>query len=216
MSLMTQAKVLRILQEQSFVRVGGTETLEVDVRVIAATNSDLEQGIALGRFREDLYYRLNVIPLHVPPLRDRREDIPLLVERFLQRFASEAGREPPELSPRAMDRLIAYPWPGNIRELQNIAERLVVMTPAARVEVEHLPAQITAPERETLLRAGGPKLADARAHFEREFLLDQLRANDWNISRTASVVGMARESLSRKLRSLGIDVEKARDAAQPG
>ncbi len=216
MSLMTQAKILRILQEHVFERLGGTEPIEVDVRVIAATNKDLTEEMAEGRFREDLYYRLNVIPLHVPPLRDRREDIPLLVERFLQRFASEVGREPPELSPRAMQRLIAYLWPGNIRELQNIAERLVVMTQAPRVEVEHLPSQIAVPERETLLRVGGHKLAEARAHFEREFLLDRLRANDWNISRTASVVGMARESLSRKLRSLGIDVEKARDAAQPG
>ena len=215
MSLMTQAKILRILQEHVFERLGGTDPIEVDVRVIAATNKDLAEEMSEGRFREDLYYRLNVIPLQVPALRERPGDVPLLLERFLRRFAAEAGREPPEIAARALERLVAYPWPGNVRELQNIAERLVLMTPAPRIEVDHLPAQITT-EREKVRHAGGQKLAEARARFEREFLIERLRANAWNISRTASVVGLARESLSRKLRSLGIDVEKGRDAAHPG
>jgi len=212
MSLMTQAKILRVLQEHRFERVGGTDTLEVDVRVVAATNKDLDTEMAEGRFREDLYYRLNVIPFHVPPLRQRAEDIPLLIERFLDSFCakSEIGRK--RASPRAVERLVAYPWPGNVRELQNIVERLVLMTPGDVIDYDHLPAQIAAPdrERERPPRSGGTlaKLADARAAFERSFLLERLRENGYNISRTAELVGLARESLSRKLRSLGIEAEK--------
>jgi two-component system nitrogen regulation response regulator NtrX len=214
MSLMTQAKILRILQEHVFERVGGTEPIEVDVRVIAATNKELEEEMAEGRFREDLYYRLNVIPLHVPPLRERREDIPRLIERFLERFSLEDGVERREITAAAREKLCAYPWPGNVRELQNIVERMVLMTPGPEIDVDHLPAQIVAPQRERVTRAGGTeKLAAARAQFEREFLLEKLGSNGWNISRTADVVGLARESLSRKLRSLGIDVEREKDAA---
>jgi two-component system nitrogen regulation response regulator NtrX len=214
MSLMTQAKILRVLQERRVARVGGTETLEVDARVIAATNKDLEREMADGRFREDLFYRLNVIPLHVPPLRERREDIPLLVERFLDRFAARREGARKSVSERALEKLVGYPWPGNVRELQNIVERLVLMTPNPLIDLDHLPAQILTPERG---RLPGPlssqKLAEARAAFEREFLLEKLRANEWNISRTAEVVGLARESLSRKLRSLRIEVEKERNGA---
>ena len=214
MSLRTQAKILRILQEHSFERVGGTETLEVNVRVIAATNKDLETEMAAGRFREDLYYRLNVIPFHVPPLRERGDDIPQLVEHFLQRFAAENGKPRPKVTDAALQQLVAYAWPGNVRELQNIVERLVLMTPAEEIGVEDLPAQLTAPEREKRLRGlATEKLAEARAAFEREFLEEKLRENRGNISRTAEVVGLARETLSRKLRNLGIQVEKHRDAA---
>ncbi len=215
MSLMTQAKILRILQEHRFERVGGTETVEIDVRVIAATNKDLELEMAEGRFREDLYYRLNVIPFLVPPLRQRREDIPRLTEQFLARFCAEAetGGVRKRLTHAALERMIAYPWPGNVRELQNIVERVVLMTPGETIDVEHLPAQIASPAREKLLRGlDGGKLADARAAFERAFLLEKLQENGGNISRTAEMVGLARESLSRKLRSLGIDPEKSRDA----
>jgi two-component system nitrogen regulation response regulator NtrX len=213
MSLMTQAKILRVLQEHRFGRVGGTETIEVDVRVIAATNKDLEKEMSEGRFREDLFYRLNVIPFWVPPLRDRAEDLPLLVERFLDRFSAQMPGARKTISDRALEKLAAYSWPGNVRELQNIVERLVLMTPDVVIDVDHLPAHVTQ-ERERAPRGGGPqKLAEARAAFEREFLLDRLRVNGWNISRTAEVVGLAREGLSRKLRSLDIDIEKekARD-----
>jgi two-component system nitrogen regulation response regulator NtrX len=214
MSLMTQAKILRVLQEHRFERVGGTESLSTDVRVIAATNKDLAREMAEGRFREDLYYRLNVIPLHVPALRERRDDIPLLIERFLERFAARDGGAPRQLSAAALERLRAHPWPGNVRELQNVIERLVLMTPEATIDVGDLPAQVSAAEKEKRELSGvSEKLADARAHFEREFLVQKLRANQWNISRTAELVGLARESLSRKLRSLGVDVEKQRNGS---
>jgi two-component system nitrogen regulation response regulator NtrX len=207
MSLMTQAKILRVLQEHRFARVGGTLTIEVDVRVIAATNKDLEREMSEGRFREDLYYRLNVLPFHVPPLRERREDIPELVQRFLARFSTEGPRK--TITDRALERLVAYSWPGNVRELQNIVERLVLMTPNDVIDVDHLPAHLVAADRERPVRSASPaRLAEARAQFEREFLLEKLAANQWNISRTAEVVGLARESLSRKLRSLEIDVER--------
>ncbi len=212
MSLMTQAKILRILQEHCFERVGGTDTLEVNVRVIAATNKNLETEMAEGRFREDLYYRLNVIPFHVPALRDRSEDIPILIDYFLTRCAVEGGKARPSLSAGALERMIAYAWPGNVRELQNIVERLVLMTASEVIDVDDLPAQVVSPGREKLLPGlSSPKLADARSAFEREFLEEKLRENEGNISRTAEVVGLARETLSRKLRSLGISVEKPRN-----
>jgi two-component system nitrogen regulation response regulator NtrX len=213
MSLMTQAKILRTLQENRFERVGGTETQEVDVRVIAATNKDLGVEMEEGRFREDLYYRLNVIPIYVPPLRQRREDIAPLVEQFLERFSARNSSPPKRLSARALEKLVAYPWPGNVRELQNIVERLVLMSPEPTIDVDDLPPQIAQPDQAKQPRGlGSEKLADARAAFEREYLLEKLRANGWNISRTAEVVGLARESLSRKLRSLKITVEKEKDA----
>jgi len=216
MSLRTQAKILRILQEHEFERVGGTETLSVDVRVIAATNKSLEKEIQEGKFREDLYYRLNVIPFHVPPLRERREDIPVLVKSFAEEFCVESGARPKIVTGRAMSQLQAYGWPGNVRELRNLIERLVLMTPGEVIEVGDLPPQVTAPDRErwTKSAAGADTLAQARAAFEREWLVEKLGTFGWNISRTAEAVGLARESLSRKLKSLRIDVdaERARDA----
>ncbi len=212
MSLMTQAKILRILQEHRFERVGGSETLEVNVRVIAATNKDLETEMANGRFREDLYYRLNVIPIFVPPLRQRREDVAPLLKHFLERTSAQSSGPRKSLSPKSLEKLEAYPWPGNVRELQNIVERLVLMCPRPIIEIEDLPPQISHPDREKLLRGlQSEKLADARAAFEREYLVEKLRANQGNISRTAEVVGLARESLSRKLRNLGITVERQKD-----
>ncbi len=213
MSLMTQAKILRILQEHHFERVGGTETIEVNVRVIAATNKDLEVEMSEGRFREDLYYRLNVIPFRVPPLRERYEDISGLVAVFLKRYAGETGKHSIEISEAAIEKLSEYPWPGNVRELQNIVERLVLMTPGNTIDEEHLPEHITTPPEEAKLAASktSAPLAEARASFEREYLIRALGENDWNISRTAEVVGLARESLSRKLRSLKVDVDKERE-----
>ncbi|MEE8556874.1 MAG: sigma-54 dependent transcriptional regulator [Myxococcota bacterium] len=214
MSLMTQAKILRILQEHHFERVGSTTTIEVDVRVIAATNKNLEVEMGEGRFREDLFYRLNVIPLQVPPLRERREDIPELIETFAHRFSAESSVAAKRVSAAAIGVLTRYAWPGNVRELQNLVERLVLMTPGDEIGVEDLPGQVRSPDRAGRLRALGSKtLAEARDVFEREFLVEKLEANGWNISRTAEIIGLKRESLSRKIRSLGIQGERGRNGA---
>ncbi|MEE9280383.1 MAG: sigma-54 dependent transcriptional regulator [Myxococcota bacterium] len=212
MSLMTQAKILRILEEHRFERVGGTAQIEINVRVIAATNKDLQHEMAQGRFREDLFYRLNVIPFHVPALRERRGDIPELVRRFLQRFSAESGSATKKVSRPVLDRLIAYPWPGNVRELKNIVERLVLMTPEDLIDLDHLPPHLLEPPPSMTRALRSERLSEARQAFERNYLIEKLRSNGWNISRTAEVVGLARESLSRKLRSLGVEVEKQRDA----
>ena len=206
MSLKTQAKVLRVLQEAKFERVGGTEPLEVDVRVIAATNKDLEKEIAAGNFREDLYYRLAVIPFHVPPLRERREDIPVLVEAFVAEFSAESGTRPKTIAPKAMDLLQAYAWPGNVRELRNLMERLVLMTPGERVTETDLPDAVRLGEARPA--ATGATLEEARRAFEREWLLGKLRDHGFNVSRTAEAVGLARESLSRKIRALKIEMQR--------
>jgi two-component system nitrogen regulation response regulator NtrX len=204
MSLMTQAKVLRVLQESTFERVGGTEPIEVDVRVIAATNKSLEKEIAAGSFREDLYYRLNVIPFHVPSLRERAEDVPVLARSFLEDFCAESGIRPKRITKRAMKRLRSHPWPGNVRELRNLMERLVIMTAGATIDAEDLPDSLgasAAPE-------SGGTLEEARRRFERAYLAAKLRENGGNISRTAEAIGLARESLSRKIKSHGIEVER--------
>jgi len=205
MSLMTQAKVLRILQENSFERVGGSETIHVDVRVIAATNKDLEKEIAAGSFREDLYYRLDVIPLHVPPLRERREDVPILARAFVEEFCADSGTRAKKLTRQALSTLQAHTWPGNVRELRNLMERLVIMTPGPEIDASDLPEDLaggaTAP-------APGSTLDDARRAFEREYLIARLREHGFHISRTAEAVGIARESLSRKMKALGIEIER--------
>jgi two-component system nitrogen regulation response regulator NtrX len=206
MSLMTQAKVLRILQEQTFVRVGGTEMLDVDVRVIAATNKVLEQEIAAERFREDLYYRLNVIPFHVPALRERAEDVPVLARTFVEEFCREAGVPPKRITPAAAKLLSGHSWPGNVRELRNLMERVVIMSPGSTIGVRDLP--------DTLRASADPEggaaatLDEARKSFEREFLLARLAEHGWNISRTAEAIGLARESLSRKIKAHEIEVER--------
>ena len=206
MSLRTQAKILRILQEHKFERVGGTDTIDVDVRVIAASNKSLEREIQDGHFREDLYYRLNVIPFHVPPLRERREDLPVLAEAFVEEFCAESGAKRKQITPRTMSRLQAYGWPGNVRELRNLMERLVLMTPGSKIRAEDLPQDLG--EREQREDFEGVTLEAARKDFEREFLIARLTENDWNISRTAEGIGIARESLSRKVRSLEIKVPR--------
>jgi two-component system nitrogen regulation response regulator NtrX len=212
MSLRTQAKILRILQEHKFERVGGTETLEVDVRVIAATNKSLEKEIQQGTFREDLYYRLNVIPFHVPPLRERKGDIPILAEAFAAEFCAESGARPKEIAARAAKLLQAYSWPGNVRELRNLMERLVLMSPGPKIRDRDLPEEIRngGPGGASDRAEGGaaPTLDVARKDFERRFLLERLEENAWNISRTAESIGMARESLSRKLRTFKIKVPR--------
>jgi two-component system nitrogen regulation response regulator NtrX len=206
MSLRTQAKILRILQEHTFERVGGTDTIDVDVRVIAASNKSLEQEIQEGHFREDLYYRLNVIPFHVPALRERREDLPILAKAFVEEFCAESGARRKQIAPRAMSRLQAYWWPGNVRELRNLMERLVLMTPGPKIRAEDLPQDLG--DREQREDVEGITLGEARKDFERDFLIARLRENDWNISRTAEGIGIARESLSRKVRSLEIKVPR--------
>jgi two-component system nitrogen regulation response regulator NtrX len=203
MSLMTQAKVLRVLQEQTFERVGGTETIKVDVRVVAATNRNLEEEIAAGRYREDLYYRLNVLPFRVPSLRERPDDIPILARAFVAEFCAAAGVRPKEISTGAMKRLVGNGWPGNVRELRNLMERLVIMTAADRIEECDLPESVS---RAVGARTGDKQTLDeARRGFERAFLAARLREHDGNISRTAASIGMARETLSRKIKSLGIE-----------
>lgn len=214
MSLKTQAKVLRILQEKKFERVGGNKTIEVDVRVIVATNKNLEDEINAGRFREDLYYRLNVIPFHVPALRERNEDIPLLINHFLGHYCRQEGREIKSLESTAMDVLIDYAWPGNVRELKNLIERMVIMTPEPVITVDMLPqvffektlkgAKDTAPV--SSLEAN--TFREAKEEFEKEFLLNKLEENGWNISRTAEAIGIERSNLHRKIKTYGIELQK--------
>ncbi|MFA7536467.1 MAG: sigma-54 dependent transcriptional regulator [Desulfuromonadales bacterium] len=211
MSLKTQAKVLRILQERKFERVGGSRTIEVDVRVIAATNKNLTEEINRGFFREDLFYRLNVLPFQVPPLRERTEDIPSLVNHFLEYFCSKEGRTTKSVSVSAMEILVNYQWPGNVRELKNIIERLVIMAPDEIITDKHLPAGMrttkTAPLRAvaTLTEA---TYREAKEEFEKEFILQKLEENDWNISRTAEAIEIERSNLHRKIKSFGIELKK--------
>ena len=210
MSLKTQAKILRILQEQKFERVGGTEMIYVDVRVIAATNRDLKEEIQKGKFREDLYYRLNVIPIGVPPLRDRETDIPLLVDHFIAEFCVENNKELKKISQEAMNLLVTYSWPGNVRELKNIVERMVIMTRGGVIEAKDVPDPIQqqpkAPMEFSFLEFS--LLRDARREFEKRFIMKKLVENDENISKTAEVIGIERSNLHRKIKSYGIEMKK--------
>jgi len=203
MSLRTQAKVLRVLEEQRFEPVGSNQTISVDVRVLAATNKNLEQEIARGAFRQDLFYRLNVIPFYVPPLRERKEDIPILSRFFLNEFSSTYGKKTRELSDTAMDILARYPWPGNIRELRNLIERLVIICPQARIEAHHLPPELFRGVAESPQQPYST-LHEARSAYEREFILRKLQENRWNMTQTATVLGLERSHLYRKMKSLGI------------
>jgi two-component system nitrogen regulation response regulator NtrX len=203
MSLRTQSKVLRVLEQQRFEPVGSNQTLSVDVRVIAATNKNLEQEIARGAFRQDLFYRLNVIPFCVPPLRDRREDIPTLTRYFLAEFSSAYGRRSKELSDTAMEILLRYPWPGNVRELRNLVERLVIVCPQQRIEPHHLPPELFRGVSESPHQPYST-LHEARSAYEREFILRKLQENRWNMTQTATALGLERSHLYRKMKSLGI------------
>jgi two-component system nitrogen regulation response regulator NtrX len=207
MSAKTQAKVLRALQEGRFTRVGGSRMIEADARVISATNKDLPAEIRAGRFREDLFFRLAVVPLAVPPLRERAEDIPLLARHFLAEASGRAGQRPRSLSPSAILALQRYPWPGNVRELKNLVERLVIMCPGDLIDVPDLPAEIISSDAEPV-PAGSPTLRSAREDFERRFILSVLRRNRGNVSRTAEDLGVERSSFYRKLKGYGIDVER--------
>jgi two-component system, NtrC family, nitrogen regulation response regulator NtrX len=205
MSLKTQAKVLRTLDEQRFIPVGGDEAITVDTRVIASTNKDLEEEISRGNFREDLFYRLNVIPFSVPALRERKEDVPLLARHFLKEFSATYGRRPREITDDAIETLMRYSWPGNVRELRNVIERIVIMNPTTiRFDRKHMPALV---HRDGSRRAAGGEfstLHQARTAYERDYILKKLDENHGNISRTAEVLGLERSHLYRKMKTLGI------------
>jgi two-component system, NtrC family, nitrogen regulation response regulator NtrX len=217
MSLNTQAKVLRALQEQQFTRVGGTKLMKVDVRVLAASNKDLEKEIEKGRFREDLYYRLNVVPIIVPPLRERREDIPALVRHFMKVHADEQGLRIKEVSPEAMEVLQQYDWPGNIRELRNLTERLMIMVPGSVIEAPQatlsLQGRAGGSAAASVSQATSPlfakaydSLRDARNAFEKEYIARKLREHHWNISRTAEDLKIERSHLHRKIKLLDVEM----------
>nr|WP_321464669.1 sigma-54 dependent transcriptional regulator [uncultured Desulfobulbus sp.] len=212
MSLKSQAKVLRILQEQRFERVGGSRTIEVDVRVLAATNKNLEEEIELGNFRADLFYRLNVVPIEVPDLNDRREDIPLLVTDFVSQF-SKKGVGVKQFALDALKLLQQHNWPGNVRELRNLVERLVIMTPGDLIEADDVALFLGPPPPDAIPPLGAPAtygdlpFKEARRRFETDYLNAKLAENDGNISKTAEQIGMERSHLHKKVKALGIAVK---------
>ncbi|MEM6827518.1 MAG: sigma-54 dependent transcriptional regulator [Pseudomonadota bacterium] len=211
MPLSTQARILRVLTEQSFVRVGGTRQIGVDVRVVSSTSRDLAAEMEEKRFREDLFYRLNVVPVTIPSLADRRDDIPALAEHFFTRYSSDQGLSAPNISEEAMAALQAYDWPGNVRQLRNVVERTIIMTPRERltmVEPDMLPSEITGGRMpasgQGMSAMMGVPLREARESFEREYLTIQIRRFSGNISKTATFIGMERSALHRKLKLLGM------------
>ncbi|RUM89381.1 MAG: sigma-54-dependent Fis family transcriptional regulator [Thermodesulfatator sp.] len=210
MSLSAQAKVLRVLQEKRFERVGGDRAIEVDVRIIAATNKDLRAEIQAGRFREDLYFRLHVVPIVIPPLRERPEDIPLLVEEFLDELSQHSGLGRKSVSPEVLEALKRYPWPGNVRELRNLIERLVIVSPGEEITLNDLPQEFleytekSSPPEEIPEWFQLTDFKTARERFEREFLRRKLQEYGGNISRMAEAIGLRRSYLHRKLKNLGL------------
>ncbi|HEY0114208.1 MAG TPA: sigma-54 dependent transcriptional regulator [Allosphingosinicella sp.] len=208
----TQAKILRVLTDQSFTRVGGQRVVKVDMRVVSSSARNLQEEIAGGRFREDLYYRLNVVPVHLPALSDRREDIPELVTRFAARYAAERRVQTPLLSADALAALQAYDWPGNVRQLRNVIERTIILAPGERIgsiDIDMLPPELLKEQAqlnpgEAVKAIMGTPLREARETFEREYLRVQIRRFSGNISRTASFIGMERSALHRKLKALGL------------
>ncbi|WP_228243856.1 sigma-54 dependent transcriptional regulator [Porphyrobacter sp. GA68] len=211
MPLSTQARILRVLTEQSFVRVGGNRQIGVDARVVSSTARDLDKEIAEKRFREDLFYRLAVVPVAVPPLADRREDIPALAEYFFARFAASQSLQPPDISPEALAVLQSYDWPGNVRQLRNVVERTIILSPREElscIQPDMLPSEVLGVQARqssgSLSTLMGAPLREARENFEREYLSVQIRRFSGNISRTASFIGMERSALHRKLKLLGL------------
>jgi two-component system nitrogen regulation response regulator NtrX len=211
MPMATQGRILRVLTEQKFNRVGGQRQVKVDVRVVSATGRDLQDEIAEGRFREDLFYRLNVVPVAIPPLAERREDIPPLVEHFVAHYASERRVPTPEVAPEAMVALQSYEWPGNVRQLRNVVEATVILAPGdriGRIDLDLLPTEVLGRKGESDSGGAsammGAPLKEARETFEREYLRIQIRRFSGNISRTAHFIGMERSALHRKLKLLGI------------
>jgi two-component system nitrogen regulation response regulator NtrX len=219
MPLTTQAKILRVLTDQSFTRIGGQRMVKVDVRVVSATSRTLSEEIKAGRFREDLYYRLNVVPVHLPALSERRDDIPALVEHFAARYAAERRVPTPAVSEEAVAALQAYAWPGNVRQLRNVVERTIILAPGdriGRIDIDMLPPEVMSDQER--LNPGnaaksimGTPLREARETFEREYLRVQIRRFSGNISRTATFIGMERSALHRKLKTLGLADPKAEE-----
>ena len=217
MPLSTQARILRVLTEQSFVRVGGTRQIGVDVRVVSSTARDLAREMEEKNFREDLFYRLNVVPVEIPSLAERRDDIPALAEYFFARYAAEQGIRPPAISEEAMAALQAYDWPGNVRQLRNVVERTIILTPRDKletVEAEMLSEEVAGGKTDGnggIAALMGAPLREARESFEREYLAIQIRRFSGNISKTASFIGMERSALHRKLKLLGMADRKMGD-----
>ena len=209
MSLKTQAKILRILEEQEIQKVGDTQNIKVDVRVIAATNKDLQAAIEAGSFREDLYYRLNVIPFGLPALRDRGDDVILLLEHFSQKAALSMGEKQKEFSVDVLEALCLYDWPGNVRELRNLVDRLYILVSDLMIDIDHLPDHVLnrykTIESNSDVISEGRTLKDARSEFERIFILQKLKENQWNVSKTAESIGLERSNLHRKLKLYKID-----------
>jgi two-component system nitrogen regulation response regulator NtrX len=212
MSLSTQSRVLRALETQRFEPVGSGRTVQVDVRVIAATNKDLEEEIAKGNFREDLFYRLNVVPFFVPPLRQRAEDVPVLARCFLDEFCAAYGRKPKKLTQAAERVLCDYEWPGNVRELRNMMERIVILYQEPTIDVKRLPMpESSRGGRVKMPAARFPTLDEARKAYEREYVLKTLDAEDGNMTRTAEALGLERSHLYRKMKALGISPTEVKE-----
>ncbi len=212
MSLSAQAKVLRVLQESVFERVGGTETKKVDVRIIAASNKNLLEEAGKGNFREDLFYRLNVVPIEMPPLRDRRSDIPILVDYFLEQVAAELGTAPKKIDGKALDMMMEYSWPGNVRELRNLIERLCILTRSDTITREEMPPLLLTREEDMMKDPFGLQTyQEFRDFTEREFLIKKLRENNGNVSKTARRLGMQRSNLYKKLEKFRIDLRGDRE-----
>ena len=203
MSQSTQAKVLRVLEEQELERVGGGQTVHVDVRVISATNKDLQEEIQNDNFREDLYYRLNVVPLHILPLRERITDLPLLIDYFLSRFCRENGKPNMTIHENALEVLSGYNWPGNVRELRNIMERMVILCPHETIKADDLPVELNRRDDPSQIGTETP-LREAKSNFEHHFIQNRLETNDWNITETARQLGIERTNLHRKMRQYDI------------
>ena len=209
MSLKTQSKILRVLEEQRFERVGGTELFQVDVRIIAASNKNLQEEIAAGNFREDLYYRLNVIPIDVPPLKERKKDIPLLINYFLNVFHEHGKSSKKKINKEALNSLMAYHWPGNVRELKNIVERMVIMVKTKNITLKHVPPVIRMANKELLQVDEFPSsFKEAKETFEKQFIQAMLMKHNWNISKTAESIQVERSNLHRKIKQLEIVVPK--------
>ncbi|MBF0516074.1 MAG: sigma-54-dependent Fis family transcriptional regulator [Nitrospirae bacterium] len=202
MSMTTQAKVLRVIETQEFQRVGGSKNIKVDVRIIAATNKDLHKEVKEGKFREDLYFRLNVIPIIVPPLRERRDDLPALIEHFMNMFATEYGKSARHIEPDAMRILQGHDWPGNVRELKNTLERLFIMTQSRVIKA----TDVAAFNSSTVDYFAFETLKDARDSFERDYILKQLEKHKWNVSKTAETLQIERSNLHRKIKGFGIEI----------
>ena len=210
MSLKAQAKILRILQEKKFERVGGNKFIDTDVRVLAATNKDLEKEMEAERFRQDLYYRLNVIPLTIAPLRDRKEDIPILAAQFVNDFCAKEGVEPKAISDDAIDVFMEHNWPGNVRELKNIMERLVIMTQGAAITADDIPPlskeEQPGEAMDTIFTYNS--FRKAKMEFEKKYIMKKLRENEGNISKTADSIGLERSNLHRKIKTHSLEAKK--------